>query len=95
MMSRSVLRLAKFNRNPKGAISHRFFMTDTTVFTANYAARKTRYEANFGAHCRAPYNKMACEDAYFIWNRNSIAAFGMLGVIFCIVVDMYKNFRVY
>lgn len=77
MSTRSVFRLAKSNLNGRGAIFYRFLTTDRTVFATNFAARKPKYEAHFGAHCRAPHNKMACEDAYFIWNRNGIAAFGV------------------
>jgi hypothetical protein len=81
MSTRSVFRLAKSNLNGRGAIFYRFLTTDRTVFATNFAARKPKYEAHFGAHCRAPHNKMACEDAYFIWNRNGIAAFGRVMAI--------------
>jgi hypothetical protein len=80
MATRSIFRLAKCNPCTKERIFHRFFKTDRSVVCAakSNAARKISYEANFGAHCRAPHDKMTCEDAYFIWNRNGIAAFGRL-----------------
>ena len=79
MTTRSISRLVKCNLCTRGAIFHRFLTTDRAGFSAanSKAARKLSYEVNFGAHCRAPHDKATCEDAFFFWNRNGIAAFGV------------------
>ena len=75
MSIRSVSRFMKCNLNTTNVYFRCFLTTDKTSFSTN-AANKLKYGANFGAHCRAPHGKMACEDAFFIWNQNGIAAFG-------------------
>ena len=78
------MKLAKCNLMQRGGNAWRFLTTGRGFVVANSAASKLKYEASSGAHCRAPHDKSACEDAYFIWNENGIAAFGIL----TFVVDM-------
>ena len=79
MVTRSIFWLVKCNPCARRAIFHRLLTTDRAGFSAainSNAARKLSYEVNFGAHCRAPHDKATCEDAFFFWNRNGVAAFG-------------------
>ena len=94
MSIRSLLRLSKCNLNARFGIFYRFMATDTT--TNSNTASKPRYEANFGADCRAPHDKRGCEDAYFIWDDgNGIVAFGRLIEVFYLsCLQIYENFRI-
>ena len=94
MSTRSLARLSKCKLNARASIFYRFFTTGKTT-SCYKAASQPKYEAIFGAHCRAPHDKKKCEDAYFIWNVNGIAAFGRLVNVryFFVVYRFYENFR--
>ena len=71
------MRLGGLIPKAKGKSFHRFLATDRQALVNN-AASKLKYEVTFGAHCRAPHDKNGCEDAFFIWSGNGVAAFGRL-----------------
>lgn len=73
MSVRHILRLAKCDVRQATP----FCRFVTTGFASTKREQSARFEVDYGAHFRAPHGKDVCEDAYFVWEKPGIAAFGV------------------